>query len=100
MPDRTGIVRAGIKKNLALEFSTRLKELADKIPEVYAVKPRGDKPDTYEFNTGGVLEYLSANESAPRGKANVGDIADEEIAFWDLFVFALKMDKNHFSRFI
>ena len=84
MPDRTGIVRAGIKKNLALEFSTRLKELADKIPEVYAVKPRGDKPDTYEFNTGGVLEYLSANESAPRGKANVGDIADEEIAFWDL----------------
>ncbi|MDI1496257.1 MAG: hypothetical protein K8823_1565 [Cenarchaeum symbiont of Oopsacas minuta] len=84
LPDQTAIIQAGTNKKAALGFSVRLKRLLDKIPEVYAVRPKGVKPDEYELNTGGIIKYMPANASAPRGLENIADVVQEEVAWWDL----------------
>jgi hypothetical protein len=81
-----GVIMPGTSSKLTNEFSTRIKALCDKIPQVYmgGVVPTAISPTKFHFSTGGRLELTSATPDADRGYENVGDINQEENAHWEL----------------
>lgn len=81
-----GVIMPGTSSKLTNEFSTRIKALCDKIPQVYmgGVIPTAISPNKFHFSTGGRLELTSATPDADRGYENVGDINQEENAHWEL----------------
>lgn len=82
--NRKCIVLPGTSSKLSDEFSTRLKALCDKIPQIYKKIPTSDKPKEFVFKTGGRIILTSATPDADRGFENVGDIILEEVAHWEL----------------
>ncbi len=82
--NRKCIVLPGTSSKLSNEFSTRLKAICDKIPQIYRVLPTSDMPTEFKFRTGGRIVLTSATPDADRGFENVGDIVLEEVAHWEL----------------
>jgi len=82
--NRKCIVLPGTSSKLSNEFSTRLKAICDKIPQIYRKIPTSEKPMEFAFKTGGRIVLTSATVDADRGFENVGDIIQEEVAHWEL----------------
>jgi hypothetical protein len=82
--NRKCIILPGTSSKLSTEFSTRIKALCDKIPQIYNKIPTSDKPVEFSFKTGGRLVLTSATPDAERGFENVGDLDHEEVAHWDM----------------
>jgi hypothetical protein len=82
--NRKCVILPGTSSKLSAEFSTRLKALCDKIPQIYKKIPTSDKPTEFVYKTGGRIILTSATPDADRGFENVGDIILEEVAHWEL----------------
>ena len=82
--NRKCIILPGTSSKLSNEFSTRIKYLCDKIPQIYKRMPTSDKPMEFSFKSGGRIVLTSATVDADRGFENVGDIIQEEVAHWEL----------------
>lgn len=82
--NRKGVIQPGTSLKLAGEFSTRIKEICDRIPHIYAVIPTSLKPEIFWFKTGGRIQLTSAAVDAVRGNENIGDLDEEEVAHWIL----------------
>ena len=78
------MVLPGTSSKLSIEFSTRIKAVCDRIPQIYQTIPKSIAPTKFIFKTGGRIELTSATVDADRGFENVGDIILEEVAHWDL----------------
>lgn len=81
--DRKCLICAGTSRSLADEFIYRIKEITDKIPFVYRIKPKTATPSELFFIFG-VVQSVPAEEDAVRGEKNVGDVILEESSVWDL----------------
>jgi len=81
--DRKCLLIAGTNEQAATVIMHRMKQLSDRIPFVYRVKPRSDFPTELFFKYGMVLA-LAANPDIVRSYENVGDVIYEESAFWKL----------------
>lgn len=82
--NRKCIILPGTSQKLSNEFSTRIKTICDRIPQIYKKIPTSDKPVEFMFKTGGRIILTSATPDADRGFENVGDIHLEEVAHWEL----------------
>ncbi len=82
--NRKCIILPGTSSKLSDEFSTRIKAVCDKIPQIYRRVPTSDKPKEFVYKTGGRIILTSATPDADRGFENVGDIDLEEVAHWEL----------------
>lgn len=82
--NRKCIILPGTSSKLSDEFSTRIKAICDKIPQVYGRVPTSPKPKEFAFRNGGRIVLTSATPDADRGFENVGDIIMEEVAHWDM----------------
>ena len=82
--NRKCIILPGTSSKLSDEFSTRIKAVCDKIPQIYRRIPTSDKPKEFRFKGGGRIILTSATPDADRGFENVGDIHLEEVAHWEL----------------
>jgi len=82
--NRKCIILPGTSSKLSSEFSTRIKAVCDKIPQIYRRVPTSDKPAEFIFKSGGRIILTSATPDADRGFENVGDIILEEVAHWEL----------------
>jgi len=82
--NRKCIIQPGTSSKLSNEFSTRIKAICDRIPQIYKKIPTSDKPLEFVFKTGGRILLTSATPDAERGFENVGDIMQEEVAHWEL----------------
>jgi len=82
--NRKCIILPGTSSKLSDEFSTRIKAICDKIPQIYRRIPTSDKPKEFRFKGGGRIILTSATPDADRGFENVGDIHLEEVAHWEL----------------
>jgi len=82
--NRKCIILPGTSSKLSDEFSTRIKAICDKIPQIYRRVPTSDKPKDFRFKSGGRIILTSATPDADRGFENVGDIHLEEVAHWEL----------------
>ncbi len=82
--NRKCIILPGTSSKLSDEFSTRIKAICDKIPQIYRRIPTSDKPKEFRFKKGGRIILTSATPDADRGFENVGDIHLEEVAHWEL----------------
>jgi hypothetical protein len=82
--NRKCIILPGTSSKLSLEFSTRIKQICDRIPQIYLKIPTTQKPVEFVFATGGRIILTSATPDADRGFENVGDIILEEVAHWEL----------------
>ena len=82
--NRKCIILPGTSSKLSDEFSTRIKAVCDKIPQIYRRIPTSDKPKEFRFKKGGRIILTSATPDADRGFENVGDIHLEEVAHWEL----------------
>jgi len=82
--NRKCIILPGTSSKLSDEFSTRIKAICDKIPQIYRRVPTSDKPKEFRFKGGGRIILTSATPDADRGFENVGDIHLEEVAHWEL----------------
>lgn len=80
------VILPGTSSKLSTEISTRIKEICDRIPQIYrnGVIPHSIAPQKFHFATGGRIELTSATADADRGYENVGDINREELAHWDM----------------
>lgn len=81
--NRLCMIVGGINEKEAVEYMTRIKELADRIPFMYRVQPKSDTPSVIYLKLG-VIKATPANPQAVRSYQNVGDILLEESAFWKL----------------
>jgi len=82
--NRKCIVLPGTSSKLSSEFSSRMKAICDRIPQIYKRIPTSDKPVEFVFKSGGRILLTSATPDASRGFENVGDIHLEEVAHWEL----------------
>lgn len=82
--NRKCIILPGTSSKLSDEFSTRIKAVCDRIPQIYRRIPTSDKPKEFRFKGGGRIILTSATPDADRGFENVGDIHLEEVAHWEL----------------
>ena len=82
--NRKCIILPGTSSKLSSEFSTRLKAICDRIPQIYRKVPTSDKPTEFVFKTGGRIVLTTATPDASRGFENVGDLILEEVAHWEL----------------
>ena len=82
--NRKCIILPGTSSKLSAEFSTRIKAICDRIPQIYRRIPTSDKPVEFVFKTGGRIILTSATPDAERGFENVGDLLHEEVAHWEL----------------
>ena len=82
--NRKCIILPGTSSKLSLEFSTRIKAICDKIPQIYRRMPTSDKPSEFIFKVGGRIVLTTATPDASRGFENVGDEILEEVAHWEL----------------
>ncbi len=82
--NRKCIILPGTSSKLSDEFSTRMKAICDRIPQIYRRVPTSDKPKDFRFKSGGRIILTSATPDADRGFENVGDIHLEEVAHWEL----------------
>lgn len=83
--NRKGVVMPGTSSKLSNEISTRIKELCDRIPQIYKNGiPDSEAPLKFYYKTGGRIELTSATPDADRGYENVGDVNQEEVAHWDM----------------
>lgn len=83
--NRKCVILPGTSSKLSTEISTRLKELCDRIPQIYKYGiPSATTPTKFFFSNGGRIELTSATPDANRGYENVGDINQEEVAHWDM----------------
>jgi len=82
--NRKCIILPGTSSKLSDEFSTRIKAICDRIPQIYRRIPTSDKPKDFRFKSGGRIILTSATPDADRGFENVGDIHLEEVAHWEL----------------
>jgi len=82
--NRKCIILPGTSSKLSDEFSTRIKAVCDRIPQIYRRVPTSDKPKEFRFKGGGRIILTSATPDADRGFENVGDIHLEEVAHWEL----------------
>ena len=83
--NRKAAVIPGTSSKLAIEISKRIKEICDKIPQVYRNGiPTADAPMYFPFATGGAIQLTSTVADAVRGHENIGDINEEEYAHWDM----------------
>lgn len=83
-PNRKCMILPGTSSKLTLEFSSRIKALCDKIPQIYKFVPTSIKPTEFHFVGGGRIMLMPATADAIRGFENVGDIIMEEVAHWDM----------------
>jgi len=81
--NRLCMIVGGINEKEAVEYLTRMKELADKIPFMYRVAPKSDTPNVIYLKLG-IIRATPANPQAVRSYQNVGDVLLEESAFWKL----------------
>jgi len=81
--NRLCMIVGGINEKEAVEYLTRMKELADRIPFMYRVAPKSDTPNVIYLKIG-IIRATPANPQAVRSYQNVGDILLEESAFWKL----------------
>ncbi len=83
--NRKCVILPGTSQKLTNEISTRIKALCDKIPQIYLNGiPNSNAPLKFYFKTMARIELTSATPDADRGYENVGDIAQEEVAHWDM----------------
>lgn len=82
--NRKCVIVPGTSGKLAIEISTRIKAICDKIPQIYDVIPKSANPTDFKFTTGGRIVLTTATADAIRGWENVGDIVLEEVAHWDM----------------
>lgn len=82
--NRKCIILPGTSSKLSDEFSTRIKAICDRIPQIYRRIPTSEKPKEFIFKKGGRIILTSATPDADRGFENVGDIHLEEVAHWEL----------------
>jgi len=83
--NRKCVILPGTSSKLSNEISTRIKELCNRIPQIYKNGiPNSEAPTKFYFKTGGRIELTSATPDADRGYENVGDINQEEVAHWDM----------------
>jgi len=83
--NRKCVIMPGTSSKLSNEISTRIKELCNKIPQIYKHGiPNAEAPLKFWFRTGGRIELTSATPDADRGYENVGDVDQEEVAHWDM----------------
>lgn len=82
--NRKCMILPGTSSKLAYEFSTRIKAICDKIPQIYLRIPTSAKPTEFVFKSGGRIMLMPASFDAIRGFENVGDIIMEEVAHWDM----------------
>lgn len=83
--NRKCVILPGTSSKLSNEISTRIKELCNRIPQIYKNGiPNSEAPQKFFYKTGGRIELTSATPDADRGYENVGDIDQEEVAHWDL----------------
>lgn len=81
---RKALISAGISEDLSTVFMRRIKELCDRIPEVYLFEPKSDQPTEIFLRQGGILKAVPASANAIRSYENVGDVDLEESGFWKL----------------
>lgn len=82
--NRKCVIVPGTSGKLAMEISTRIKAICDKIPQIYERIPPSAKPVEFPFTTGGKIVLTSATADAIRGWENIGDLDLEEVAHWDM----------------
>lgn len=82
--NRKCVIVPGTSGKLTVEISTRIKAICDKIPQVYGIVPKSQRPMEFTFSSGGRIVLTSATADAIRGWENVGDIVLEEVAHWDM----------------
>mgnify|MGYP001592907939 CR=1 FL=1 len=78
------VILPGTSSKLSDEFSIRIKEICDKIPEFMSVIPDSPKPKEFNFKSTGRIILSPASVNAIRGFDNVGDVVLEEVAHWNL----------------
>lgn len=84
IPHHKCVIIPGTSSKLSDEFSIRIKELCDKIPEIMEFIPDSPKPKEFNFKSTGRIVLSSASANAIRGFDNVGDVILEEVAHWNL----------------
>jgi hypothetical protein len=84
IPGRKCLVVAGINQDVANIMLGRIKELLDRIPEIYLIPPRSDTPHEIFLKGGGMILSIPARANALRSFENVGDVDLEESAFWNM----------------
>ena len=84
IPHHKAVILPGTSSKLADEFSIRIKELTDKIPEFMHIIPDSPKPKEFNFKSTGRIILSPASVNAIRGFDNVGDVVLEEVAHWNL----------------
>lgn len=82
--NRKCVIVPGTSGKLAIEISTRIKAICDKIPQIYLKIPTSAKPMEFPFKTGGRIVLTSASADIIRGWENIGDVILEEVAHWDM----------------
>lgn len=97
--NRKCLVVGGIRLAESLEYLSRMKELADKIPFVYRILPKSESPSSLIFKFGVILACPSS-PNVVRSYQNVGDVLLEESAFWKLIddVPVLKAAEPHVAK--
>jgi len=81
--NRKCLIVGGIRLAESIEYLTRMKELADKVPFMYRVLPKSQSPIVLVFKLGMIIACPS-NPNIVRSYQNVGDVMLEESAFWHL----------------
>ena len=85
IPNHKCIIMPGTSSKLSNEFSVRIKEICDRIPQIYkdGVGPNSTAPKEFPFKKGKII-LTSATPDASRGFENVGDLDLEEVGHWGL----------------
>lgn len=83
IPDRKWLIVAGTSQKLAIEFLHRMKKLSDRHPFVYSKIPASARPNVLRVGISSVIA-LASDEESVTGYENVGGIALDESAKWNL----------------